>query len=738
MDIEYNEESPIPVDPDIGEFKDDLDRITDRIYNFHNEAETILERRISEVESKLEETSLNEDRLRYLAVLEVLHDLVEIGYKIEKNGGLTLYPPDTEHHQDDPETYKELERQVLKKEREAQFEESSVRQFIQKVESPKESAAQNHSIEKLLVDGEDLYSDLAPLASLDREEIVSELDGLIEPYVQVAEKQTKDEHTGLDLMDIWRYFRYTWLTPYNTVPGRNINFLIRDAARENDPVMGIASLASSMMNLGVRDDEIGWWIEGLENRLEREQRIHEYEEQLPQEERTPESKTRTVQNVEYLETESEHEQRKEEVCSQYREATETAINRSISNIRVEDFIEHSEGLTENHFEEPREPVFEELKRFEGLARYVIKGHPPIAGEANVESDQETFSLKEWGLEESDLDRIWFEDTDPDDLDTWAERCETALFVKKRAETLRKLLRDRSYFREHSDQSDVEFIETALDSDDGRRALKTGLKEVKKRRVGAGMMNIMVCGAIPPYNEILSGKLVAMALTGPEVIDHYRDKYGGYESKIASSMKGEAVVKPNELVFLDTTGLFAVGSAQYDRIRVPADNGEIEYEELGMTEGYGSVQFGRRTRKVLAEVTKLEEGRQVVRGRFGEGIAPRMRKIRRGLENCGLDGELLKHESPRIVYGVNLASDARKYLLGLTDEPDYLWNFDDVEQEQQRVYDHWKRRWVSKRVQKEEILERIRDFDYREDLLLGHEIRFELGDVEQRRLDDFDQ
>jgi len=28
-------------------------------------------------------------------------------------------------------------------------------------------------------------------------------------------------------MDIWRYFRYTWLTPYNTVPGRNINFLIR-------------------------------------------------------------------------------------------------------------------------------------------------------------------------------------------------------------------------------------------------------------------------------------------------------------------------------------------------------------------------------------------------------------------------------------------------------------------------------------------------------------------------------
>jgi len=49
-----------------------------------------------------------------------------------------------------------------------------------------------------------------------------------------------------------------------------------------------------------------------------------------------------------------------------------------------------------------------------------------------------------------------------------------------------------------------------------------------------MMNIMVCGAIPPYNRILGGKLVAMALTGPRVIDMYQDKYGDYQSEIAEA------------------------------------------------------------------------------------------------------------------------------------------------------------------------------------------------------------
>jgi len=246
-----------------------------------------------------------------------------------------------------------------------------------------------------------------------------------------------------------------------------------------------------------------------------------------------------------------------------------------------------------------------------------------------------------------------------------------------------------------------------------------------------MMNIQVCGAIPPYNHILGGKLVAMALTGPEVINAYRNKYEGYRSKIASAMKGEPVIKENELVFLDTTGLFKVGSAQYDRVRVPTPSGKITYEKIGTTEGYGSVQFGVSTRERLVKVTEILENRKAVRGRFGEGIAPKMRKIRNGLENLGLNGDLLKHESPRVIYAVPIAEDFREYLFGLTDDPDYYWPMEDPAEEQQQIYDYWKYRWVSKRIQKDDILQRVRTFNKEEDLLLGREI-----DYDQQQIRDF--
>lgn len=717
MGTKEEDQSAIPIDPNIGDFESNFDRVTDRVCEFPNQSEEILVRQITEIEKSLSEDDPDGDKIRYLAVLEAILDLIEIGYTLSKNGELKLYPPDPDLFKDSPEAYKEHEREILQKERSTQFKEDSVRDFIQKMER---RTSQSGSIKDLIVDGEDLYNDLSELKDLDRDEIIEELEDTIQPYVQVVENRNQDDHIDLKLRDIWRYFRYTWLTPYNTVPGRNINFLIRDAARENDPVMGIASLGSSIMNLSVRDDYIGWTIDSLEDRLERKKRQLEYEEQLPKEERTDEKKTRTVTKTEYLETEKEYEERKAELCERMRNSLEDSINQSIENVRYDDFIEHSQELTEKHFKNASPPVFEELEKFEGLARYVIQDRPDI----KQEGDEEGFDLDEYGLSKSDIDRIWFEDKDPESVESLKEKSSIALYVKKRSILLQKLLRDRQFFKENSEKSDQKFIEDALESKHGRRAIKTGLREVKKRRVGAGMMNIMVCGAIPPYNEILGGKLVAMALTGPKVIQAYREKYEGYKSKIASAMKGEEVIKENELVFLDTTGLFEVGSAQYDRIRVPVGENTIEYKEIGKTEGYGSVQFGAKARKRLAQVTQLEEGRKVVRGRFGEGIAPRMRKLRRGLENAGLDGDLLKHESSRIIYAVELAKDYEEYLFGETDDPDYFWDFNDIESEQQKIYDHWKERWVSKRIQKENILERIRDFDIREDLLLSHEIKYE--------------
>lgn len=805
------------------EYLEDLDRLFDRIVQSpEREWEGIIKEEIGKIEANSSDRPLEGDEKRveeytelvkYVASLEVLLDLIEINHKIQKNPSeidgfppVKLFPPNPERFENDPQEYKRIEREILQKERHAQFDKST-RRFIREMEEPHRHNNRSIDVTDLICSGRRLYEDLDPLADLDRSTIIDQIDDVIEPYVQVAEKGVKDPHTGLDLNDIWRYFRYTWLTPYNTVPGRNINFLIRDASREFHPVMGIASLASSMMNLKQRDKHLGWRVDAVSESLDRRYRVHEVEHQLPEDERTDDTKTVTKEITEYLETEEEWNERVDEHCSFIRSAVQNAIEESISNIRHDDFIDRYDDLSKEQFETPTSTTFTRLKQIEGLATYVFKNEPPLVSEVeNPEEHENIFDSGEYELSPEDLNDVDFEDTDPDyyerctlaeigiskadlealvleeqgseendetgplgqriteiypesirlsdfaeiqvdidktDLDSFGPvefdnidedsvklgsyvmfhlKSETALFVKKRAHTLQKLLRDREYFLQHQDQNDdTAFIKDALESSEGKRALQTALKEIKKRRVGAGMMNIQVCGAIPPYNHILGGKLVAMALTGPEVIDAYRNKYEGYRSEIASAMKGEPVIKENELVFLDTTGLFKVGSAQYDRIRIPTPSGKIKYEEIGMTEGYGSVQFGVDTRKRLAEVTELLEDRQVARGRFGEGIAPKMRKIRHGLENLDLNGELLKHESPRVIYAVELAEDFREYLFGLTDDPDYYWPFNDVLAEQQSVFDYWKKRWVSKRIQKQEILGRIEEFDKWTDLALGPEL-----------------
>ncbi len=669
------------------EFQEDLDR------------EVAIKDEIRYVENEIED-EVTEGQIRYLAALEVLLDLIEINYDIRKNSELHVVRPDPDRYKDDPEEFKKQERAILQKERRAQFREESVREFVRKMErDTRVNTNGGRSVLELITDGEELYQDLAPLQNQNQEEVAEDLKDVVQPYIQKVETGEKCDHTELDLMDIWRYFRYTWLTPYNTVPGRNINFLIRNAAKPKDPVMGIATLASPMMNLSVRDNYIGWTIDAVENKLQRKKRVHEYEEQLPEEKRTPDKKTRTVTNTEWLETEEEYEERVSEFCSDIREALEDAINDAISNIRHDDFAEEHPELSEESFVNPDERVIEILEEIEKEAEQTIENG---------------------------------EDENPEKMETWEERSETALFRKKRGRALQKLLRDRKYFQEHSDEDDVEFIRTGLNNDSGRRAIKTALKEIKKERVGAGMMNIMVCGAIPPYNRILGGKLVAMALTGPKVIDMYQDKYGDYQSEIASSMKGEAVSKRNELVFLDTTGLFEIGSAQYDRIRVPTENGEIEYDQIGYTEGYGSIQFGPETRKRISQVTQLEEGRKVVRGRFGEGVSPRIRKIRRGLKNCGLETDLLKHESRRIVYGIDLAENSQDYLLGIDDNPYYYWKFDDPQKEQESIYQYWIDRWASMRAQKQDVLENISEFD-KQEFKLSSEIDF---DKRQASLSEF--
>lgn len=688
-----NSERLLDFDPDLNEdFETRLRILTNELINTPSKRnrKIAIGHEIRKIENKIpDEEPLSGDQIRYLASLEVLLDLIEMDYGVKKDSPLKLLRPDLESLREDVERYKKHERNVLLNERNAQFQKDSIKRFIRNMETPEIHEGQEVSIRSLITQGEQLYQALEPLRELERDERTIRLKTVVDPYIQVVEPGERDAATGLPLRDIWRYFRYTWLTPYNSVPGRNIDLLIRNAAQPRDPVMGIASLGSPIINLSVRDNYIGWKTDALEKSLQRRKRDLEYEEQLPEEQRTNGTETRTVRRTEYLESKEEYQQRVADLCGHRRASLRKAIEEAIDEIRVEDLIAEFDSISNETLANPTDDTLDALSRIEATAK-------------------------------EKLDDPNYEDTNPDTIDNWVERSETPLFRRKRAETLRRLLQARRYFVKNAEQADRTFIETALQDESGKQALKTGFKEMKKERAGATMMNIMVCGAIPPYNEILGGKLVAMALTGPRIVELYRQKYADKISEIASSMKGAPVKKPSELVFLDTTSLFEVGAAQYDRIRVPATNGQITYEELGKTKGFGSIQFGRKTRKRLSQLTEFEEGQRVVKNRFGGGVSPRMRKLRQGMKNLGTDQGFLKHDSRRLVYGIELAKNAKEYLRGETESPDYYWDFN-TDEEQASIYDHWRHRWVSKRITNDEVLSRLKEFDMCSDLLLSQYI-----------------
>jgi hypothetical protein len=131
---------------------------------------------------------------------------------------------------------------------------------------------------------------------------------------------------------------------------------------------------------------------------------------------------------------------------------------------------------------------------------------------------------------------------------WEKQAQTQLFRGKRAKTIAMLLGIQRNLQEAGlKDSSTAALRKALEKPKAKHALRQLIRLVKAEHVGVDMMDIIICGAVAPYNALLGGKLVCLMLTSPEVVQFYRARYGAQASIIASSMKGAAVVRPPNLV-----------------------------------------------------------------------------------------------------------------------------------------------------------------------------------------------
>lgn len=171
------------------------------------------------------------------------------------------------------------------------------------------------------------------------------------------------------------------------------------------------------------------------------------------------------------------------------------------------------------------------------------------------------------------------------------------------------------------------------------------------------MDIQTLGAVPPYNRLLGGKLVALVAASNEIRQVYWHKYSGRATEM------EQRVLPPHLVALTTTSAFG-RSSLYNRLSY---NGTIIAESLGYTEGYGTFHL-IELYSLFREF--LESQGISTRGGFGTGPRRKWQTMVRALDRLGLSSDLLRHGVKREVFLFRLVNNLEAYMEGRDAEPVY--------------------------------------------------------------------
>ncbi len=587
-----------------------------------------------------------DQRRRYRAIWLLLRDLIRASWSAcFRSGVLELSLPTLDSKPDSKASLNDEKARLRERLSERRLERlQTFEKFINYMEA--EDLKTKRSVLTLVADGSELA---------DRLQKASNIRDSVCPQLELVDESARDTVIGHRLADIWRYFRLTWATPSESTPGRTMQYLIRDEAHINRPVMGIISLENCAVQITERDKYIGW-------------NAREFIDEM-----------------------------KNGKCADARHTIEKLLSYVQEGIAGIDYSDICSLQSVNH------PTDETITMLLQEAAAAEKHRQELLKEA--------------------LDAEEIPEDDKSELGAISKETEAALYRRKRAEQLARLLVSKKDLSEIIADKDFDAKWSAfLDTEKGYSTVRNALVAQKSKHIGTSMLELNICGAIPPYNEILGGKLAALLALTPQVIYDYKTRYGQRQSEIASRLKGETVIRPADLVYVGTTSLYFVGSSQYNRLKLPKEvlggDYEIRWAELGKTIGFGTLHIGRSTTAALVEAAE-NIGYTRINHVFGEGASPKLRlvnlSIRELLEVTPDEAsELAKHAMSRIVYGAFIARNAKEYLLGRDDAPEYYFELpltQSVAKEKTTAIIHyWSDRWLASRIRYEPIFERLRNFD----------------------------
>jgi hypothetical protein len=188
------------------------------------------------------------------------------------------------------------------------------------------------------------------------------------------------------------------------------------------------------------------------------------------------------------------------------------------------------------------------------------------------------------------------------------------------------------------------------------------------------------GALPPYNQIIGGKMVGLAVTSNELRDLYKLKYDNVQTVMMER------VLESSLLFVTTTSAFGRSSI-YNRLKF---NNELVAKSLGYTKGSGTFHV---TQELYYELQKFLQRRKIdTNTTFGYGASRKVKLIDKGFSLLNLK-KYHFHNLQREFFIFPLAENLLE-VISNGDEP-IFYNRSLLD-----LQEFWKTRWAIPRAERD--------------------------------------
>lgn len=205
------------------------------------------------------------------------------------------------------------------------------------------------------------------------------------------------------------------------------------------------------------------------------------------------------------------------------------------------------------------------------------------------------------------------------------------------------------------------------------------------------MDVFTLGAVPPYSNLLGGKLVAGLVATDIIRQAYWSKYAGQRSE----MKQSLIEQP--LVGATTTSAFGRSSI-YNRLKY---QDRLLAKPIGYTKGFGSIHL----EPLFDDISALLKSHGVYHnGGYGNGPKARWQNIVRALQKLGLSQKYLKHGLGREVFLYEFMSDMDKGMSGGSFGVPLRLTVDEYA-------NYWKERWALPRSETKPSWKEVNISDY---------------------------